>query len=147
MRKIKKHNFTRTKCPVCGSNKHFSKLEITLPFLIKSNYCQVCTYLKSQNKIKLKNDVDAYKYLTFNGKQNLIHRLVYETFHHIKLTPTDTIHHIDSNKSNNLPDNLLLTQHHNPELHKNHRRFKENALKNRIKELEVELEYYKKKHP
>lgn len=43
-----------------------------------------------------------------NGKRVYEHRHVYETAHGVKLSFNDIIHHIDGNKSNNDPENLLL---------------------------------------
>ena len=44
-----------------------------------------------------------------NGKR--LHRLIYEDYHGITLSPTDDIHHIDGNKLNNNLDNLELLSH------------------------------------
>lgn len=41
------------------------------------------------------------------GKRVYEHRHVYERFNNIKLTKNDIIHHVDGNKSNNDPENLI----------------------------------------
>ena len=54
----------------------------------------------------------SHGYLTITSKKEgnylkAVHRLVYEDYHNCKLGITDEIHHIDGNKLNNDPSNLI----------------------------------------
>ena len=69
-----------------------------------------------------------YKYISIQGylidctdrkNKKEIHRQIYEQYHNIKLTKHDIIHHIDGNKLNNNPDNLVcITRAEHVRLHK-----------------------------
>lgn len=53
-----------------------------------------------------------------NNKKE-IHRQIYEQYYNVKLTSSDIIHHIDGNKLNNDPKNLIrLTRAEHVRLHK-----------------------------
>ena len=144
MEKIKR---MKTKCANCGKlkNKTIYKIIKDDEYLIRENFCIECGILKNKTEIKLNINTGIYRYLTIDRKSIGMHRFVYELFHNVRLTPYDTIHHIDCIKSHNIPSNLLLTEHHNPTMHKAHQYYKNKYFLNRIKELEDEVEYYKKK--
>lgn len=53
-----------------------------------------------------------------NNKKE-VHRKIYEEYHNVKLTSNDIIHHIDGNKLNNDPNNLVcMTRAEHVRLHK-----------------------------
>lgn len=68
------------------------------------------------------NCSDGYKEVVVDGVRILLHRLIYEQHHNVKLSSTDIIHHIDGNKDNNNITNLkLMTNSEHSKLHANNR--------------------------
>ena len=56
----------------------------------------------------------------------LLHRLVFEDYHNCKLDENDVIHHIDGDKTNNHPANLIcMSQKAHGLLHNKYRKFSE----------------------
>jgi len=62
---------------------------------------------KYQNRPRPK----SYRRVRFAGKLFLLHRLVMETLLGRGLGTSEHVHHIDGNKWNNLPGNLMLLSH------------------------------------
>lgn len=73
--------------------------------------------LKLNNKYKAINNSRIYKFkdkdsydLFYEKNTNTLrayHRVVYENYYNVKLNKKEKIHHIDGNKKNNNPENLL----------------------------------------
>jgi hypothetical protein len=80
--------------------------------------------------MKLYNHIDGYTEAVVDGNRTLLHRVIYEKYHKVKLTTKDVIHHIDGDKENNSISNLkLMTLAEHSKLHASERSQK-------IKELE-----------
>jgi len=113
---MEKKKRPKIKCGNCGclKSKTTARLIKNNEYLIREAYCTNCGHLKYTIKTELNNDSGKYVSLTINRKRTWMHRFIYELYHNVKLTPYDTIHHVDCVKSNNTPGNLLLTTHRNP---------------------------------
>ena len=53
------------------------------------------------------NDTGYYR----SNRGVLLHRVVYEKLHGITLHPRQLVHHLDKNRTNNAPENLVLVTH------------------------------------
>lgn len=73
--------------------------------------------------------VNGYKEVMIKGKRYLEHRLVMEAVLGRKLLKNEEVHHIDGNKLNNDPSNLMVLS---PSEHQ----LKEHSLKERVGECE-----------
>lgn len=114
---IKKHNFCSRQCLASYSNKtknpeHYTELKslaAVSKHMSELNRELNPKRMTSETRAKLRNAHlrdDAKSYPKLYGVHE--HRLVAEKKIGRKLKPGEVVHHIDRNKRNNAPDNLMI---------------------------------------
>lgn len=96
-------------CKSCGT------VVVRAPSAISKSgnvYCRVCKKPKGEDHGKWAEgqyiNKDGYRMILKNGSYQREHRVVWQEVNKACLLSTGTIHHVDYEKLNNSPDNLLL---------------------------------------
>lgn len=107
--RLGRRNGKNVPCDVCGKKIYVPKYEFKFEHHFCSNQCRMKWTVKEQlPSVSIKKDSNATDnwYKTINGR--LAHRVVMEKIIGRPLTSTEVVHHIDGDKSNNSPYNLML---------------------------------------
>lgn len=63
-----------------------------------------------------------YRYIIFEGKNYFLHRIIAEAKYQRLIRKSESVHHIDNDKFNNMPDNLqIMTKKAHKALHRKER--------------------------
>ena len=107
----------------CLHQRHFV-INIQLlnnDFYSKTFKCRHCGYIYTL-KYPLLTSINAYITFWYPPTKTTIslHRWVWQEYHKCKLSPTEAIHHINRNRGDNRPNNLICMDKydHNGDFHK-----------------------------
>lgn len=96
-------------CAGCGAIQRRNPSEVGASGKV---YCKKCKKPSGEGHYRWRDgqhiSADGYRIIVIEGRNHREHRVVWERANKACLLPGATIHHIDSNKLNNEPDNLLL---------------------------------------
>lgn len=137
-------NFVKTICEQCGKNIDMYWMYYERR---KHHFCDVKCYADYQRKSKVGEKNPAWKGGIFKGYHRLQnkgrkcneHRIIMEKIIGRPLTDKEEVHHIDKNRRNNSPENLVLCKNKSEHIKKFHmdiiKKMNANSPRTKIRKL------------
>lgn len=95
-------------CIYCGKTKYICDAKIKRhKFHFCGNICKV-KYWRGKNHSCYRDNIKGYRKISIGGKRFKQHKLILENKIGRKLKKNEVTHHLDENKSNNNPSNLIV---------------------------------------